>query len=137
MVLILSVEGNDIVMRNKKGKEKNRLQLDDVEAVDLGTPTIYMRIAGARIPGGFVKGIFSSSIGKVWCDYGKAGNAITIQMKEGSKYKGYVYGVDDPEAAHKAANEALARMGGGTTESYVHKTDEEKLRDMIEDSKYE
>ena len=137
MVLFLSVEGNDIAIRNKKGKEKNRVHLEDIEAVDLEMPTIYLRVAGARIPGGFVKGIFTSSIGKVWCDYANAGNTITIRMKEDPKYKGYIYGVDDPESAHKMANDALARRGGFTTERYVQKTDEEKLRDMLEDSKYE
>ena len=137
MVLFLSVEGNDIVMRNKKGKEKNRIHLEDIEAVDLEKPTLHLRLAGVQIPGGFNKGVFTSSIGKVWCDYGKAGNTITIRMKEGSKYKGYIYGVDDPESAHRTANDALARRGGLTTERYVHKTDEEKLRDMVENSKYD
>jgi len=137
MALTLSIEGNDIVLRNKKGKEKKRFHLDDVEAVDLDKPTLHLKLVGAQIPGGFTKGSFTSSIGKVWCDYGRAGNTITIRMTEGSKYKGYIYGVNDPESAHRTANEALARKGGGTTERYVHKTDEEKLRDMLENSKYE
>jgi len=137
MVLILSVEGDNILLRSKKGREKKRIHIDEVEGVDLGTPNIGFRIAGSGIPG-FVKGIFRSDIGKVWCDYGKSKDTITLRMVEGSKYAGYVYGVDDPVNAHSAVNDALARLGRGVKmEPPNHKSDEEKLREMIENSKYE
>ena len=140
MVVGLSFECDSIVVRNKKGKERNSIHLDDVAGVELGAPKVkkWSSMTGSFLPGKLVTGRFKSDIGVVWCDYGKDREAITIRMEEGSKYDGYVYGVSDPKTTYSLLSAALAKKGsGGKKELLEQKTDDEKLRDLIEDSKYD
>ena len=137
MVLKVSVEGDAISLRNGRGKEKGHISLDDVDGVEIGTPRIGLKLVGASLPG-MVKGVFRSDIGTVYCSYGSPKSAITLHTRDGYKYGGLVYGVDDPVAAHSVISDALAARGRGSTGELVHhKTEEEKLRELIEQSKYE
>lgn len=137
MALRVSVDGDAISLHSGRGGEKKRISLDDVEGVEIGAPHIGLRYFGSGIPG-MVRGIFRSDVGTVYCRYGSTKSAITFHMREGYKYAAMVYGVDDPVAAHAAISDALSSLGRGPAGHLVrHKTEEEKLLEAIEQSKYE
>jgi len=135
MALKVSVDGNAVVISGRGGREKKRIPVEQVDGVDLGAPRLGLRLAGVNLPW-FTRGAFRSDAGTVYCDYGDSRRTITIRLAEGSKYRALVYGVEDPLAAHAAISEALVAFGRGGQELVYHKTEEDKLRELIEQSKY-